>query len=75
MWKTLAAGAVISVPCFVLLLWGVGHVLVLLPRVQGSVWFHPAMNAITVFSVAAGLLIYRRQQRRVKKAAHRPACS
>jgi hypothetical protein len=71
MWKTLVAGALISVPCFVLLLWGVGHVLVLLPRVQGSVWFHPTMNAIMVFSVAAGALIHRRQHNRVKKAAHR----
>ena len=71
MWKTLAAGALISVPCFLLLLWGVGHVLVLLFRVQGSVWLHPAMNAIMGFSVAAGALIHHRQQSRVKKAAHR----
>jgi hypothetical protein len=29
------------------------------------------MNAIMVFSVAAGALIHRRQHNRVKKAAHR----
>ena len=71
MWKTLAAGALISVPCFVLLFWGVGHLLVLIPRVEGSVWFRPAISAVTIFSVAAGALIHRRQHNLVKKAAHR----
>jgi hypothetical protein len=71
MWRTLAAGALISVPCFVLLFWGVGHLLVLIPRVEGSAWFRPAISAVTIFSVTTGALIQRRQHSRARKAAHR----
>jgi hypothetical protein len=71
MWRSLAAGVLISVACFVLLFWGVGYLLVLLPRYQGSSWFQPALNAFVIFSVTAGALVYRRKHSRVKKAPHR----
>jgi hypothetical protein len=71
MWRSLAAGVLISVPCFVLLFWGVGHLLVLIPRLQGSLWFQPVINAIVIFSVTASALIHRRKHSRVKKAPHR----
>ena len=71
MWRSLAAGVLISVACFVLLFWGVGHLLVLLPRFQGSLWFQPAIIASVIFSVTASALIYRRKHSRVKKAPHR----
>jgi hypothetical protein len=71
MWRALAVGVLISVPCFVLLFWGVGHLLVLIPRVEGSVWFRPAINAFTILLATTGTLIHRRKHSRVKKAAHR----
>jgi hypothetical protein len=71
MWRALAVGALISVPCFVLLFWGVGHLLVLIPRVEGKVWFQPAINAFTIFAITTGTVIHCQKRSRVKKAAHR----
>jgi len=69
--KALAAGTLISLTCFALVFWAASRLLVLLPRLEASPWFHPATNGIVLLAVATGPLIGLRKRRRKTNAASR----
>lgn len=69
--KALAAGTLISLTCFALVFWAASRLLVLLPRLESSPWFHPATNGIVLLAVATGPLIGLRKRRRKRNAVSR----